>query len=238
MNDKLDGKIKAIFFDLDGTLLDVDLDKFISQYLNLLAQSVAHIIPPKKFISKILKTSKAIEENNSRKTNEDVFADLFFPLEGHTKEDIKPFFDKFYEQDFSKLRQYTRRKPEAKAVVQQAFDKGYDVIIATTPLLPATAIEQRLEWAGVADFPYRLITTIENSHATKSLTHLLYYDQILDKIGYPADACLMVGDEDKDIIAGRCGIITFLITDKNKEFSPEIPEPTFKGSLSDLMPLL
>lgn len=238
MNDKLDGKIKAILFDLDGTLLDVDLDKFISQYLNLLAQSVAHIIPPKKFISKILKASKAVEENNGRKTNEDVYADLFFPLEGHTKEDIKPFFDKFYEQDFSKLRQYTRRKPEAKAVVQQAFDKGYDVIIATTPLLPATAIEQRLEWAGVADFPYRLITTIENSHATKSLTHLLYYDQILDKIGYPADACLMVGDEDKDIIAGRCGMKTFLITDKNKEFSPELPEPTFKGSLSDLKPLL
>jgi len=237
MNDKLDGKIKAILFDLDGTLLDVDLDKFISQYLNLLAQSVAHIIPPKKFISKILKASKAVEKNNSRKTNEEVYADLFFPLEGHTKEDIKPFFDKFYEHDFSKLRQYTRKKPEARAVVQQAFDKGYDVIIATTPLLPATAIEQRLEWAGVADFPYRLITTIENSHATKSLTHLLYYDQILDKIGYPADVCLMVGDEDKDIIAGRLGMKTFLITDKNKEFSPEIPEPTFKGSLSDLKPL-
>ena len=203
MNDSLDGKIKAILFDLDGTLLDVDLDKFIPQYLNLLAQSVAHIIPPKKFISKILTASKAVEENNGRKTNEDVYADLFFPLEGHTREEIRPFFDKFYEQDFSKLRQYTRKKPEARSVVQKAFDKGYDVIIATTPLLPATAIEQRLEWAGVADFPYRLITTIENSHATKSLTHLLYYDQILDKIGYPAEACLMVGDEDKDMISFR-----------------------------------
>ena len=170
MNDALDGKIKAILFDLDGTLLDVDLDKFISQYLSLLAQSVAHIIPPKKFISKILKASKAIEENVHKKPNEEVYAEIFFPLEGYTREEIKPFFDKFYEQDFSKLRQYTRKKPEARLVVQKAFDKGYDVIIATTPLLPATAIEQRLEWAGVADFPYRLITTIENSHATKSLS--------------------------------------------------------------------
>ena len=238
MNDTLDGKIKAILFDLDGTLLDVDLDKFISQYLNLLAQSVAHIIPPKKFISKILKASKAIEENVQKKPNEEVYAEIFFPLEGYTREEIKPFFDKFYEQDFSKLRQYTRKKPEARLVVQKAFDKSYDVIIATTPLLPATAIEQRLEWAGVADFSYRLITTIENSHATKSLTHLFYYDQILDKIGYPAKSCLMVGDEDKDIIAGRLGMKTFLVIGRNKEFSPDIPDPTYKGRLSDLKKLL
>jgi FMN phosphatase YigB (HAD superfamily) len=238
MNDTLDGKIKAILFDLDGTLLDVDLDKFISQYLNLLAQSVAHIIPPKKFISKILTASKAIEENKSKKANEEVYVENFFPLEGYTREEIIPFFDKFYEQDFSKLRQYTRKKPEARLVVQKAFDKGYDVIIATTPLLPATAIEQRLEWAGVADFPYRLITTIENSHATKSLNHLLYYDQILDKVGYPAEACLMVGDEDKDIIAGRLGMKTFLVIGRNKEFSPNIPDPTYKGPLSDLKSLL
>ncbi|MFX0143687.1 MAG: HAD family hydrolase [Candidatus Hodarchaeota archaeon] len=238
MKEKLDGKIKAILFDLDNTLLDIDLDIFIPEYLKLLAQSVAHLIPPNKFISKILKVSKAIEENNGGKKNSDVYTDTFFPLEGYKMKDLKPFFDKFYENDFSKLKQYARKKPEARAVVQKAFDKGYDVIIATTPLLPATAIEQRLEWADVADFPYRLITTIENSHATKSLTHLIYYDQILDKIGYPADACLMVGDEDKDLVAKRCGMKTFLIEHKNKKFGPEIPEPTYKGSLSDLKSLL
>ena len=238
MKDTLDGKIKAILFDLDGTLLDIDLDKFVKQYLNLLAQSVAHIIPPKKFISKILKASKAVEENDGKRTNEEVYAEKFFPLEGYSREEIEPFFDKFYEEHFSKLRQYTRKKPEARVVVQKAFDKGYDVVIATTPILPATAIEQRLEWAGVADFPYCLITTIENSNATKSLTHLLYYDQILDKIGYPAEGCLMVGDDDKDMIAKHLGILTFLITEKCKGFSPDIPEPTYKGSLSNLKLLL
>lgn len=238
MNNCLDEKIKAILFDLDGTLLDVDLDKFISQYLKLLAQSVAHIVPSKKFISKILKASKAVEENNGYSTNEEVYADAFFPLEGYTREEIEPFFDKFYEQDFSKLRQYTRKKPEARSVVQTAFDKGYDVVIATTPLLPATAIEQRLEWADVGDFHYCLITTIENSHATKSLTHLLYYEQILDKIGYPPDTCLMVGDEEKDMISGRLGMQTFFIEGKKTDFANNIPEPTYRGSLADLKPLL
>lgn len=238
MKESLDKNIKAILFDLDGTLLEINLDMFVSQYLKLLAQSVAHLISPKKFIAKILKASKAVEESNSQKSNEEVYENIFFPFEGHSREEIQPFFNKFYEKDFSKLRQYTRRKPEARQVVQTAIDKGYDVVIATTPLLPTTAIKQRLEWAGVADFPYRLITTIENSYATKSVSHLLYYEQILERIGYPAEACLMVGDEDKDLISARLGIHTFLVNSPKTKLEINIPEPDYCGTLEDLKNLI
>jgi len=210
MEDSLNNKIKAILFDLDGTLLDVDLDKFISHYLRLLAESVAHIIPPKKFINKIIKASQEVEKNDGRRTNEDVYLEAFFPVEGYCREEIEPFFNEFYKKNFSKLRQYTKRKPEAREVVQTAFDKGNDVVIATTPLLPATAIEQRLEWA----------------------------EQILDKISRPANACLMVGDEEKDLISKRLGMKTFFIEGKNLEIANGIPEPTYKGSLADLIYLL
>jgi FMN phosphatase YigB (HAD superfamily) len=238
MTEKLDD-IKAILFDLDKTLLEINLDEFIPQYLKLLAESVTHLnISPKKFISKILMASKAIERNNGHITNEEVYVNNFFPIEGYSREDIEPFFNEFYKNRFQKLKYCTQRKPEAREVVQAAFDKGYDLVIATMPVLPRTAIEQRLEWAGVADFPYRLITTIENSCATKSLIHLIYYEQILNRLGYSAKNCLMVGDEDHDIIAGRLGMKTFLITDNNKILGPDIPEPTFKGTLSDLKLLL
>ncbi len=239
MTNRLNDKIKAILFDLDKTLLEIDLDKFISNYLNLLAQCVAPLnIPPKRFISKILKASKAVERNNGYITNEEVYAKNFFPLEGYSREDVEPYFNDFYENGFHKLKQFSKQKPEAKEIIQTAFDRGYDVVIATMPILPRTAIEQRLEWAGVADFPYRLITTIENCCATKSLTHLIYYEQIVNRIGYSAENCLMVGDEERDIIAGRLGMKTFLITQNNKKLGPEIPDPTFKGTLSDLKPLL
>ncbi|MFX0021021.1 MAG: HAD family hydrolase [Candidatus Hermodarchaeota archaeon] len=239
MTKKLCDKIKAILFDLDKTLLEIDLEKFVQQYLMLLAQSVAPLnIPPKKFISKILEASKAVERNNGHITNEEVYAKNFFPLEGYSREEIEPYFDEFYKNRFQKLKQFSKQKPEAREIIQTAFDRGYDVVIATMPILPRTAIEQRLEWAGIADFPYRLITTIENSCSTKSLTHLIYYEQIVNRLGYTAENCLMVGDEGRDIIAGRLGMKTFLIANNSIKLGPEIPEPTFKGTLSDLKLLL
>ena len=46
-------RFKAILFDLDGTLIDVDLKKFIPSYLKLLAGSISHLVPPDKVIPKI-----------------------------------------------------------------------------------------------------------------------------------------------------------------------------------------
>jgi len=50
----------------------------------------------------------------------------------------------FYANGYPALLQYTGYKPEAGWVVQRAFDLGYDVVSATNPLFPATAVEQRL----------------------------------------------------------------------------------------------
>ena len=38
--------IKAVLFDLDGCLIDVNLQKFIPNYLKLLSDTVAHLVPP------------------------------------------------------------------------------------------------------------------------------------------------------------------------------------------------
>jgi FMN phosphatase YigB (HAD superfamily) len=120
--------------------------------------------------------------------------------------------------------------------VQQAFDLGHDVAIATNPLFPATAIEQRLEWAGVDCFPYRLVTTYENSRATKP--NLLYFEQILEILGHPAEAALVVGDEDMDMVAAHLGCSTFLVPGPRTELAASTPQPTYEGVLAEVGALL
>ncbi|MHA1534590.1 MAG: hypothetical protein ACTSP8_07690 [Promethearchaeota archaeon] len=90
------GQLKAILFDLDGTLLDVDLSQFVPGYLKLLANSVAHLIPPKKMVPAILKASEFVNRNDGKITNMEAFSNAFFPVEGYDKDDIQPLFDKFY----------------------------------------------------------------------------------------------------------------------------------------------
>jgi len=229
-------KLKAILFDLDGTLIDVDLSQFIPGYLKLLAESVAHLIPPKKMVSALLKSSEFINTNDGKIPNEEVYLKEFFPIEGYEKDDLLPFFTKFYEEDFKKLKKFTKKKPEAREVIQTAFNKEYKVVIATTPVLPLTAIKQRLDWAGIGDFPYDLITSIENSYATKP--NLLYYQLIFKSLNLSAKECIMVGDEDKDMVCAKLGSQTFLVNSPNTNLNKETPEPTFSGELNDILELL
>jgi HAD superfamily hydrolase (TIGR01549 family) len=227
------GRLKAILFDLDGTLIDVDLNQFIPRYLKLLANSVAHLIPPKKLVPAILKASEFVNNNDGKIPNEEAFSNAFFPVEGHQKDEIQPVFDKFYEEEFKELQKFTKKKPEARKVIQTAFNKEYKVVIATTPVLPLTAIEQRLDWAGIGDFPYDLITSIENTYATKP--NLLYYHLIFKYLNLSANECMMVGDEDKDMVCANLGSQTFLVSSSNTNLSAKTPEPTYKGNLIDII---
>jgi FMN phosphatase YigB (HAD superfamily) len=232
----MDNPIKAILFDLDGTLLESNMDVFLPHYFELLSARVAHLLPPDEFMAHLMQASDAMVNNDGFATNEEVFAAAFFPLIDHPREEAEAAFKDFYAHDFATLRQYTRRKPEARQVVRQAFDLGCDVVIATNPLFPATAVEQRLEWAGVTDFAYRLVTTYENSRAAKP--NLLYFEQILETIDHLAEESLVVGDEDMDMVAAHLGCRTFLVPGPRTELSPTTPEPTYRGTLMDLQSLL
>jgi HAD superfamily hydrolase (TIGR01549 family) len=216
------GIFRAILFDLDDTLLENNMDRFLPAYFGLLTPHMASYVPPDKFMSALLAATRAMVENTDPTlTNQQVFAADFFPRVGRTADELMPVFEDFYATQFGQLRSLTRCRPEARAVVQAVFDAGLDVVIATNPLFPETAIRQRMEWADVADFPFRLVTSYETMHACKP--HSQYYQEIAECIGRKASECVMVGDDWKNDIAPalQAGLRTYWVNTSTKALDPK-----------------
>jgi HAD superfamily hydrolase (TIGR01549 family) len=227
---------QAILFDLDGTLLDSHMEVFLPHYMQKLAGRVAHLIPAAEFIAHLLTAPRAMVANDGRAPNAAAWSATFYPLVGRSPAELEPLFADFYATDYPTLQSLTQRKPEARPAVQAAFDLGAAVVIATNPLFPETAIRQRMAWAGVADFPYRRVTTFENSRFAKPNPR--YFEEILAEIGCPAEKALVVGDEAADLVAGRLGCTTFLTPSVNTRLDGDVPPPTLRGSLADLIAFL
>lgn len=141
--------------------------------------------------------------------------------------------DQFYEHDFRCLQDGITADDNARAAVDWAFRHGCEVVIATNPIFPEKATRERLRWAGVGDFPYRLVTTYENMHFCKP--RLEYYQEILERIGHRPEECLMVGnDVEEDLVAAELGLKTYLVTDFLLNPNRREYFTNFEGTLSDL----
>ncbi|MBQ5749335.1 MAG: HAD family hydrolase, partial [Oscillospiraceae bacterium] len=88
---------KAILFDLDGTLLPMDLDIFIKEYFSLLAQTAApHGYKPDDLIGAVWAGTKAMLNNDGGASNEVRFWDAFAGILGEQVRQLEPLFAEFY----------------------------------------------------------------------------------------------------------------------------------------------
>jgi HAD superfamily hydrolase (TIGR01549 family) len=206
--------IRTILLDLDDTLLGNKMERFLPLYFAALGERMAHFIAPEDLVRQVLTSSRVMMQNQDPTvTNQQAFDADFFPGLGHPESEVRPIISSFYEEDFPALKRYTQLRPQARPLVETLFDQEYDVVIATNPMFPRRAIEHRLDWAGVFDFPFRLITTYENSHFCKPNPR--YYQEILDIVGCRPQEGMMVGDDFENDIAPamQVGLHTYWITD-------------------------
>jgi HAD superfamily hydrolase (TIGR01549 family) len=202
---------KALLFDLDGTLLPMNTEKFVQDYIKVLAPSVARYIDPETFVKALWKSTHAMVANiDSKKTNEEVFEEAFLSITKTDKETVWPLFDDFYEKTFPTLSHLSQPTPLAKKVVEEAIQQGYRVAVATNPVFPRAAIEHRITWAGIDHIPFEVVTVYEECNFTKP--HVQYYQMICDRLRLPPEECIMIGnDRQEDMSASRIGIKTFLV---------------------------
>ena len=206
-------KIKAVFFDLDGTLLPMDQDIFIKAYLGGLVKRLAPKgYDPKDIAGALWKSTDAMVKNDGVKTNDQVFWDSFAAILGENVRDEEPMLDEFYRNEFQNISNYCGFTEDAKKIVDDLKARGIKLVLATNPLFPAVATESRMRWAGLSPEDFEIYTTYENSRFCKP--NLEYYKWLLERIGLSAGECLMVGnDVGDDMVAEALGMKVFLLTD-------------------------
>lgn len=205
--------IKAILFDLDGTLLPMDQDLFVKTYFKLLAVKLApYGYEPKQLIDAIWTGTAAMVKNDGSCRNEDAFWNLFTGIYGKQALDHLPVFDGFYANEFQNVQSVCGYNPQASEVIGLVKQKGFRVALATNPIFPAIATRSRIRWAGLTPEDFELYTTYENSRFCKP--NLSYYQDILNQMGLLPEDCLMVGnDVSEDMVARELGMQVFLLTD-------------------------
>lgn len=188
--------IQSLLLDLDDTLLGNEVTVFMRRYFGLLSAYARPHFDEATFLPQLMQATRSmIRDTNPTMTNDQVFWNEFESLTGGRRAELEPFFQGFYETEFIRLKSSTTPRPAAVALVRSALDCGLSVVVATNPLFPRIAIEQRLEWAGlpVADNAFTLVTSYENMHASKPQP--AYYREILAAIGAEPSRALMVGDD-------------------------------------------
>ena len=205
-------KITTVLFDLDGTLLPMDQDRFIKAYFTGIADHMSPFGYDKETLMKTIWASTgAMIHNTSGNTNEEVFWTYMKSVYGPDIRKEEPTFDEFYRVGFLKVQSVCGFAPEAAQTVAACKEKGLQVALATNPFFPATATWQRTRWAGLDPADFALITTYENSCSCKP--NPAYYREVLEKLGVTAEECLMVGnDVQEDMMARELGMQVFLLT--------------------------
>ncbi|QMS85510.1 HAD family hydrolase [Candidatus Xianfuyuplasma coldseepsis] len=204
--------MNTILFDLDGTLLPMDINHFLDLYFHNMGKHFYNWTDPKLLAKKVLQATEVMIQTNDGRTNEDIFMEHFDTLIEGDIDAYKEHFTTYYETLFANVQASTNQSKEMIEAVQILKEKGYTLVIATNPLFPYRANIHRINWAGLNPEWFTHITSFEENRYSKPYPE--FFQEVLDKIGKQPEECMMVGnDVFDDLPAAKLGISTYLLTD-------------------------
>lgn len=205
--------MKTVLFDLDGTLLPMDVEEFTRKYFGAIAKKMKEMNRDDQLILKgIFAGTKAMVKNTSHLSNEEIFWQTFTSFTKIEKEEIEHEFNDFYVENFDEIFQDGKKAEYMIKAVHLLKEKGYRLILATNPLFPRIATEKRIRWAGLEPEDFEYITTYENSTACKPNPD--YFKEVILKNDLCLEDCMMVGNDVKeDGVIESLGIPLFLVKD-------------------------
>ena len=226
---------KAILFDLDDTLLRNEMHEFVNAYWGTLLPKITKVFPDHHIKDAILAGTQAMmQTRRSDKSLRDIFIDTFESITQLDFLDVEPIFFDYYKREYCEIRKVTQKITGARTAVESAAAITENIVLATIPIFPLVAIEERVRWAGLENFEFAFITSFEVMHASKPNPE--YYAEIADHVGCAPEECLMIGNDHKDdMVAKAVGMKTFLVTNYAMREEDGKYEPDYQGSFRDLI---
>ncbi len=201
--------IRAILFDLDETLLDLNLEAYVwtfsSQRVRLVSR-IAGIAPPGVAVPYWRALTEMLGPRTDSLTNAAFLNRRFsqasgIPVDDPEIADCIAFFDAEVFNPLARASKTIGGRPRrgAHALLEMCQRLGLVTALATNPTFPGALTRERMAWAGISDYPFAHVSTMENSARTKPWGR--YYTEVCAAIGVAPEQCLMVGNDPRNDIA-------------------------------------
>lgn len=210
--------LKCIAFDMDDTLLSINLSAFIAVFAKDEATLLADVGRKNPLATFASLTGVMLDLNNNARSDDDTRTNrAFFDAEIERRcgvalaDPVVADAFTYYEREVLPGRNDTiiaaRPRPGALEAVDRALDRGYTVALLTNPSFSEACIRTRMGWGNLTDIPFKLVTYMENTTRVKPSP--TYYLACAETLGFAPEEILMVGNDPKrDFPTPDCGIQT------------------------------
>ena len=198
--------LKCVAFDMDDTLLSINL----SAFMVMLARDEAGLLAQvgrKNRLSMLTSYTAAMLELNGNgraeddaRTNRAAFDEAIERRSGVVLADpVIAEVLEYYEREILPGKNdgavAARPNTGAHEALETVLGRGLRVALLTNPSFSHTCIRCRMGWAQIEDAPFELVTCMENS--TRCKPSAGYYTESLTKLGLEPHEVLMVGNDPK-----------------------------------------
>ncbi len=204
--------IEAVLFDLDGTLLRVQMAEFIPLYIEGLAAHCQDYVAPGKFARVMRGAIRGLIQfsGDGQMTNEQRIYAILQEQLAIPETVLRDSFKSFAASGLTSLQGLVRPIPLARQILAECHTQQLPLVLATNPVFPEFMIQARLQWGALGDIDFQHLTSFENSYYCKPQAG--YFQDIAAVLGVAPERCLMVGnDTSHDLAAAAVGMKTFLV---------------------------
>lgn len=210
--------LKAVVFDMDETLLSINLNAFIFRYFKDVSSMLADIGRRNRAGVMARLGTILVDLNANHRSGTDNITNYEFYCREVERRCGVCLSDPVIAEAFSYYDHEVlpginddaiaaKPMPGAHAALEAVHDAGLRCALFTNPSFPQGAIECRMGWGELTDAPFELITHMGN--ATRCKPDATYYLEQLQVMGLEPHEVLMVGNDPKrDFPSPACGIQT------------------------------